>query len=379
MTATRPTRRRLFLTALTALTLSALSVVALGRDKPVEGLSTDQLETIETLPKVPEGLNEGWHLVREKSKSVKATYTFRTDAPSLQAHEWLLFLPSPVDHPAQRIVQTKTTPDAETVHDLSARRQPLLRWRTLAGKDGAEASSMEWKLEIRAGLFSRRLAEGKGAKSVAGLSESERLLSLRPTREFDYRADAVEAFAKNHELARKKDEGEVDFGRRVFQAVVRNHTYHYVGDQDRRASAVLRAGKSDCGGLAIVFASLMRAQGIPARTIAGRWATSAKEGETVGSVVYFQEHVKGEFWADGLGWVPVDLSSGVLHDKTEEKLRYFGNDPGDFLVFHLDTGITFDSVHFGEHTYSHMQRPSYWATGRGNFDGSSTAETWTVK
>ena len=48
----------------------------------------------------------------------------------------------------------------------------------------------------------------------------------------------------------------------------------------------------------------------------------------MGSVRYFQEHIKAEFYAQGVGWVPVDLSSAVLHDTSDAKLRYFGNDAG---------------------------------------------------
>ena len=37
-------------------------------------------------------------------------------------------------------------------------------------------------------------------------------------------------------------------------------------------------------------------------------------------VEYFQWHVKAEFFARGVGWIPVDCSSAILHDKTPERL-----------------------------------------------------------
>jgi hypothetical protein len=130
--------------------------------------------------------------------------------------------------------------------------------------------------------------------------------------------------------------------------------------------------------LSILFVTALRSQGIPARILAGRWARSAKPGDQIGALDYYQEHVKAEFYAQGVGWVPADLSSAILHDPSPAKLDFFGNDCGDFLTFHLDDNLSFDSLQFGVKTMQFLQRPAYLAKGSGNFKNAVIRETWTV-
>jgi transglutaminase-like putative cysteine protease len=148
---------------------------------------------------------------------------------------------------------------------------------------------------------------------------------------------------------------------------------------DRLASSVCKSSGSDCGGLSALFCAVMRASGVPARALVGRWARSDDPAETLGGEPYHQWHVKGEFFAKGIGWVPVDLASGVLHDKSAEGLRFFGDDAGDFLTFHLDTDLDVDTIHFGRKTVQNLQTPAYWVTGKGSADKPIVTEEWQVK
>ncbi|MCF7675818.1 MAG: hypothetical protein K9M97_10775 [Akkermansiaceae bacterium] len=63
----------------------------------------------------------------------------------------------------------------------------------------------------------------------------------------------------------------------------------------------------------------------------------------------------------------MDVASGVLHDKSPAGPEYFGNDRGDFITLHLDHDLVFDTHHFGVKRMPLLQRPTYWATGRGGF------------
>ena len=237
-------------------------------------------------------------------------------------------------------------------------------------------------IDVDARLFARRLIAREEPAPIARpetLPEPQRRLALRATSQFDYSSKPVQAWLTGQGLLRQDQEGDVDYARRVFQTIARHFTYDYRGEQNRAASYVCAVGKSDCGGLAALFVSALRSQGVPARTLAGRWAVSARPGQRIGGVVYIQEHVKAEFFGRGVGWVPVDLSSAVLHDQTSEKLRYFGNDPGDFVTFHLDTDLVFETRRFGRKTYTLLQRPSYWVSGSGSMQGVVTQEAWTVK
>ena len=135
--------------------------------------------------------------------------------------------------------------------------------------------------------------------------------------------------------------------------------------------------ESDCGGMSVVFVSALRARGIPARVLVGRWAQSSTT-ESNGKR-FDQQHVKAEFYAQGVGWVPADVTSGVLHDKSPEGLTFFGYDPGDFLVLHLGTNLICDTAVLGRKTIAWMQSPAHWAVGEGTFDKAVIRESWIVK
>ena len=66
-------------------------------------------------------------------------------------------------------------------------------------------------------------------------------------------------------------------------------------------------------------------------------------------------------------------------NRSAEKLRYFGDDPGDFVTLHLDTDIVFDTRYFGRKTYTLLQRPSYWVRGSGSMQGAIAREGRTVR
>src|SRR5207248_1997886 len=83
--------------------------------------------------------------------------------------------------------------------------------------------------------------------------------------------------------------------------------------------------------LAGVFVCALRANDIPARQMVGRMVKS----QTPIDKPPYGAHSRAEFFAEGVGWVPVDPTFG-LGDKTPSGLTQFGNDAGDFLVLHLD-------------------------------------------
>jgi transglutaminase-like putative cysteine protease len=327
-----------------------------------------------------QGGNAAHALEIKESKTVSAEHAYRVSAPDLTAVEWIIFTPRPPDFPGQKIIDAHTIPGSENTFELSPLKQPVMRARIPVR---STKLTREVRLETRmdAKLYSRQLIHRIGKTpedSAAPLTARDRQLYLRRTTLFDYTSRTFQNWAGSNNLVRAKAEGEVDFARRVFLRIAKNFEYEYLGEQDRKASHVCKAGKSDCGGLAVLFATVLRSQGIPARTLAGRWAVSAKPDEKIGEVKYHQEHVKAEFFAQGVGWVPVDLSSAILHDRSPGKLEYFGKDPGDFLTLHFDNDLALDTLYFGIRSMPLLQRPSYWARGSGTVDNAVIREGWNV-
>src|SRR5438309_886991 len=110
------------------------------------------------------------------------------------------------------------------------------------------------------------------------------------------RIETVQKWVREHDLARRPGENDIDFARRVFVTIKRNLAYEFKTGMDRRASAVCRAGTTDCGGLSVLFVTILRGNDIPARTLVGRWAQSSKAKDIVGDSPYYQTHVKAEFF-----------------------------------------------------------------------------------
>lgn len=331
----------------------------------------------ESLPRVPAGLNAGYSLETKPSVMLQARYTVAVEAPRVRAREWTLFVPRPPDLPSQRILGSDTLPGGEVLADRSPLRRPLHRTTITVTRPGQE-SSVRMAADTRARLFSRKLVRREGAAVVPDLPEHERRAHLAETAHFQHGSVTVRRWMDEAGLRRREGEGEVDFARRVFRHIVTRFGYEYLGEQDRSASFVCRTGKSDCGGLAVLFATVLRAEGVPARTLAGRWAKSADPAEKLGAVDYRQEHILAEFFAQGVGWVPADLSSAILHDHSPDKLAHFGNDPGLFLTLHVDTDLMVETPRFGVRRMPLLQRASYWAWGSGSVDGAVVRETWNV-
>lgn len=342
-------------------------------------LPADEQAIVEKLPRIPAGLNGAYSIKKHPSKSIVATYTYTIEAPLLKATEWTVFFPAAPTLPSQRIVGVRTTPVATEVRDLSPLNRPLLRVDAKVPM-AATAQGVRVVMRVDAELIARRLvARIDGAADVPNLSIADRRLALRPTQVLDYPKAKFAEWMTDNKLPRGKNEGEIDYARRVYQHIVRNIDYKYEPRQIRQASFLCGESATDCGGMANLFVSALRSQGVPARTLAGRWAMSAEPEKPGSRVIYYQEHVKTEFFAQGVGWVPADLSSAVLHDKSPEKLHFFGHDRGDFLTWHIDSDITYDTVRFGTKHAALLQLPTYWAAATGSFDDLRGVQDWHVE
>jgi len=154
------------------------------------------------------------------------------------------------------------------------------------------------QLIIEAYLYARTLVPRDTNYAVdvrfGQLSGDEKLWFLLPTPDFDYRDKQVHAWAVKSGVGnRESDEGEIAFARRVFQAVARGFLYEYRMDQDRSASQVCRAGKSDCLGPQQSVRGGIALARDPART----WSVAglSRQGRAIkiGEIINVQQHVKG--------------------------------------------------------------------------------------
>ena len=136
--------------------------------------------------------------------------------------------------------------------------------------------------------------------------------------------------------------------------------------------------KSDCGGLTALFVAAMRASGVPARQLVGRWAETAEAGEKLDGKEWQKEHVKAEFYAAGVGWVPVDMSVAVDLDRRPGSVRHFGRDNADFVCLHVDPDVRppGDPDCPAPRVYTFLQEPVFSVVGQGTTDRSQAKSDW---
>lgn len=331
-------------------------------------------------------------LIYEPEKAISAAFTYRVEAPSLQAENWLLYAPYPPEIPGQQKLTGLQFFLDDTESRLSAKEElSSLHRKILFKQIPATSASLKTELDTRVNYFlalrARSLAAGAEALALRAkgqaassfinteqLSSSQQAAYLQASTCLDFKNQTFQDFLDKQRLRRNAGELDIDFAWRSFLVIKRLYTYDYNPEQDRAASKVCTERKSDCGGLSFLHTSVLRANGIPARSLIGRWL-KAEGGEDNSANSFGQVHVKSEFWSAKIGWVPVDMSLAVS-DKTGAAIDHFGRFGGDFVCFHVDPDLLLDSIWFGNKEIRYMQSPLFWVTGAGSLANLTVTKVW---
>jgi len=267
-----------------------------------------------------------YHVTITPLERVHATVTSTFRFPGLDAQEWWAAFPWPPEfegQPSGRVqVRVAEAPlaEADQITDESKLRQPLvtLHWFP-DGNDATHILTAEATYEVT--ITRRTLEPGAATTPVRRLTPAERSGFLAATTHFDYSSSRFQTWLRKEGLKRKTGERDLDFAHRAMETLVRTHTYRSELQSNRTASAVCASGWSDCGGLATIYVSILRANGIPARCLTGR------------SIDPNTPHVKMDFYADGVGWVPGDPAVAIGSHRANSG---FGRDHFDMLITHYD-------------------------------------------
>jgi transglutaminase-like putative cysteine protease len=291
------------------------------------------------------------------------------NAPRLEAKRWQFVVAGPATVPGQRVLTNDLVPAGKKAQDRSLWRRPLLIGELDAGKRQAQKATSHWSMRLE--LRSRTLMDGAGAETLPALPATERAAALASNTISDWTSEAFQRGLDSAGLRPRAGEHALAFAHRVLHHV-RSLRYAYTNDLDRCASAVLANGASDCGGLGGLTVATLRAAGIPARLLVGRWAKSADPAESLEGLPYRQWHVKLEFHLDGIGWIPADAAVGM-----NDPAAWFGVQNADFVVMHVDPVIKVDTL-FGERELTWAQGIAFWVRGEGDFEQMVVDEQWIV-
>jgi hypothetical protein len=298
---------------------------------------------------------------------VVATLTTDAAHPDAKVDEWMLYAPQVPNLPCQKDVKTTFAPAGTVVHEESPLKRPLILTRIADGRKDIHAV-----LTIEATLMSRqliRVVPGETTPPVKDLSPETVMNLTRPSKGMDFDSKAFQGWVNRSGLKRKEGESDMAFAHRGFAYIKHHFTYQWP-TPNHTPTETCTGGCSDCGGLSATFVSLMRANGVPARLLGGRWAVS-QDGADIRS------HVKAEFFAQGVGWAPVDMSAGV-GDTNGAEFAHFGHDGGDFIAFANAEDCVMDSFD-GKATIGLFQGIACWWHGSGPDKNSSFKEMWTVQ
>jgi transglutaminase-like putative cysteine protease len=309
-------------------------------------------------------------------QKIEAEHRYNHRFTGLKAKEWLLCVAQPPELPGQTNLKISMEPAARVVNEGSTLARPILVLQLPARNPGLE-QGFEVKVKYQAVLRARQLVARKADEQVvpvAPLPARELKACLAPGTTIDYKSADFQKWLDGQNLRRGAGEDVIDFAKRAFVGIGRNLAYQFQPGQDHRVSRLCTAKGTDCAGFSWLFVAVMRANNIPARGLAGRWATSSKPGDSMFATM----HVKAEFFAPGIGWVPVDPSRAASGGKAEPALRFFGVDAGDLLVMHVDPDLIVDTVWFGKKSVELMQTVTFWATGSGSMDKGVSQDSWQV-
>jgi transglutaminase-like putative cysteine protease len=309
------------------------------------------------------------------ARRVEATLTFEVSYPDGEIAEWEFVFPRPRDLPGQRVARVVATPAGVELADLSQLRQPVIN--SLAkSKTAAEKHMMTASLRIEATLMARQLTPyvpGARRPAVPALADAESKGYTAATSQINFADKTFQKWLDQHKLRRNKQEPDVDFARRVFDAMRANFTYVSPYLHDGNAAAVCQTGQGDANGLSVVFVGALRANEIPARVLIGGLVKSEKPFEKIAYGVY----CRAEFYAKNIGWVPVDLGYGVV-DASVAGLNAFGNDAGDMLVLHFDSDLIVE-MKAGKVTLPVLQVPYCVPFAVDQPGNRKTKEDWQVR
>lgn len=130
------------------------------------------------------------------------------------------------------------------------------------------------------------------------------------------------------------------------------------------------AGHADCGQQTLLLMTLMRMNGIPARWQSG-WEFSPESFDTM--------HDWGEFYLAPYGWMPMDVTHGLLDSETAaERWFYLGGLDSYRLIFNSDYSREFvpEKQHFRSETVDSQRGEVEWRGGNLYFNQWDYSMNW---
>ncbi len=314
-----------------------------------------------------------YHIENRRAEKVTAVLGENDRCTDAAARHCWVYVPYAPDLESQRdVVETMQVVNkgviATSYQELSPQKRLLLRAEFDDSSSFLDLTSIA---TIKATLYSRTLVPGPPKERVDELTSLERFEYTQATPDHDYKSPTFQQWLTANGLRRYPNERDLNFARRVFDCIRANYTYQFDRHQNRHPSYICTINWTDCCGLSDLFVSALRANGIPAVTLLGHLAASSGPND------HEQCHVKSQFYADGIGWVPVEMS-GAVSNKARPAADYFGHQGGNFIALAMDSDVYYDTGLRGVQEYTDLQDFALWFRGSGDYSTNNRTVMWEV-
>lgn len=236
------------------------------------------------------------------------------------------WLPFPIENEQQSDIKLLSASHSDYVIAPPRYPQRTIYFEANAKEDGSAEFWVEYEYTIRAfyrKINPRRIKPYNEEDELYRKYTSEQPPHIVFTRHLRQLAEEIVGDEQNpYEKARK-----------IYRWVTENMTYTYVAEYstyESIAEYVARNLRGDCGFHAILFITLLRIAGVPARWQSGWYANPAMKGPS--------PHDWAQFYVEPHGWLFADLSFG-RYWRTRNRILYefyFGNIDSFRTVFNLD-------------------------------------------
>lgn len=240
------------------------------------------------------------------------------------------------------------TPQGKLSQELSPMHNPVITSR-LKFAEPVAPQRTEVDVAHEALLVARRLravTPDEHIEPVPPLEEDQRKSQLSESKSLDFHSAKFTSWLDANHLRPGADEEDVDFARRVFTALIAKYTFE-IDPKNPTVTEITDRTKADCDGIGTLFIATLRANDVPARILFGIPAESRKPENNA-----ILGHAFVEFFADGVGWVPVEIGLALQHKGEPNQQPFFGFDPGRLVVQHVGCDLQIPTPGMPQAIYS---------------------------
>lgn len=320
-----------------------------------------------------------FHLAATPVRQAQIMVTETMRSPALDAMQWGIVAAQAPSYEGQTVLESRLTiPGVRAARVQGCReKSPLKQAYWLATypvtreeqRDRATAQSV-----YRALLYARVLTPG-ASTAAKPLTDEERSSYLTASNVTNYATLDFKRWLRQADLLRRAKERDLDFAYRALEYIAQNFRYHWVQGSSTDPADVANRGASHCTGIANLYVATLRANDIPARLAVGRRIVHSSSPQAVvtnGTLTIDPgtAHVAAEFYAEGVGWVPVE-PTGALG--AADVAPFFGRSDGSLLVMH------FDSMWLDTRTRNLQGMEWDYGRWRGSWNGWHLSDTMQVQ